>query len=262
MRPVLLPLLLALGCQADLTGKVRDGAPSGDDTADSGGSGDETGDPIEDGPCPGGMVVVGDSFCIDAYEGALEEQDDDGSWSDASPYDTIEGRTVRAVSRAGQVPQGYLSGDEAEAACELAGKRLCTSEEWLAACQGSNEYTWPYGDTYVSGNCNDTYEGGHPVTDYFDSTDVWDMEHMNDPGINQQDGTVAAAGAFTACRSEAGAYDMHGNLHEWVADEDGKFRGGFYADAEINGAGCLYVTTAHERSYHDYSTGFRCCGAL
>ena len=52
---------------------------------------------------------------------------------------------------------------------------------------------------------------------------------------------------------------MHGNLHEWVADVDGTFRGGFYADAVLNGTGCLYRTTAHAASYHDYSTGFRCC---
>ena len=29
--------------------------------------------------------------------------------------------------------------------------------------------------------------------------------------------------------------------------------------AEDQGDGCLYRTTAHGRSYHDYSTGFRCC---
>jgi hypothetical protein len=44
-----------------------------------------------------------------------------------------------------------------------------------------------------------------------------------------------------------------------VADGDGTFRGGFYADAALNGPGCTYRTTAHASSYHDYSTGFRCC---
>jgi hypothetical protein len=39
----------------------------------------------------------------------------------------------------------------------------------------------------------------------------------------------------------------------------GRFHGGFYGDAEENGHGCLYVTSAHELDYHDYSTGFRCC---
>ncbi|QXD15378.1 hypothetical protein GQ464_000010 [Rhodocaloribacter litoris] len=29
--------------------------------------------------------------------------------------------------------------------------------------------------------------------------------------------------------------------------------------ALCHGEGCLYRTTAHGRTYHDYSTGFRCC---
>lgn len=265
MRRLFFALTLA-ACTTSKTETVRRGGPG---TEDSGGGGGGTGgggsggaDSASDGPCGQGMVVVDDTFCIDAYEGTLQEQGDDGSWSDASPYETVEDRVVRAVSQAGVDPQGYISGDEAEEACERAGKRLCTSDEWLAACQGPNEYTWPYGDSYDSTACNDTYEGGHPVMDYFDSDDVWDMEHMNDPGINQQDNTVSETGSYAGCVSVWGAFDMHGNLHEWVADADGTFRGGFYADAEINGEGCLYRTTAHERSYHDYSTGFRCCGEL
>ena len=59
--------------------------------------------------------------------------------------------------------------------------------------------------------------------------------------------------------SEAGAYDMMGNLHEWTADPEGTFRGGFYVDTQINGPGCTYVTTAHPTTWHDYSTGVRCC---
>ena len=35
--------------------------------------------------------------------------------------------------------------------------------------------------------------------------------------------------------------------------------GGFYSTANQHGAGCYYTTIAHEPSYHDYSTGFRCC---
>ena len=56
--------------------------------------------------------------------------------------------------------------------------------------------------------------------------------------------------------------DLHGNLHEWISDPDGTFKGGFYADASINGSGCSYTTTAHSMSYHDYSTGFRCCSSM
>jgi hypothetical protein len=35
--------------------------------------------------------------------------------------------------------------------------------------------------------------------------------------------------------------------------------GGFFSTHEQLGPGCKYVTYAHEPSYHDYSTGFRCC---
>ena len=61
------------------------------------------------------------------------------------------------------------------------------------------------------------------------------------------------------CVSEDGAFDMMGNLHEWTADREGTFRGGYYMDTAINGNGCNYVTLAHDPSYHDYSIGFRCC---
>ena len=52
---------------------------------------------------------------------------------------------------------------------------------------------------------------------------------------------------------------MVGNLHEWIEDPRGTFRGGFYLDTRHNGEGCTYATTAHSVKYHDYSTGFRCC---
>jgi hypothetical protein len=205
------------------------------------------------------MVEVGGAFCVDRYEAALEAWDGT-AWVEASPFLTVDGRRVRAVSRPGIVPQGYVSGDEAEAACAEAGKRLCTSEEWLGACQGPAALTWPYGDEHDPEACNDAYPRGHPVVDFFGTSEgVWDPEHMNDPGINQQPDTVDPTGANPGCVSAWGALDLHGNLHEWVADADGTFRGGFYADASINGDGCLYRTVAHGRGYHDYSTGFRCC---
>ncbi len=239
------------------TPAVQTAEPGGRDSGRA-----DTADTADTGPCPSGMSQVGETFCIDAYEATLEERGD-GAWFAASPYATVDGREVRASGGGGRVPQGYISGDEADAACVAAGRRLCTTDEWLRACRGPDEWTWPYGDSYAAAACNDAYSGGHPVCDYFGTCDgVWDTEHMNDPGINQQEGTVAAGGEYAACVGPEGVHDMHGNLHEWVADGEGTFRGGFYADASINGAGCGYVTTAHDRGYHDYSTGFRCCADL
>ena len=210
------------------------------------------------GPCPALMVLVNGSYCMDRYEAALQELKG-GAWVAASPFLTVGTRQVRAVPAQGMVPQGYISGSEAAKACQAAGKRLCNSSEWLAACRGPKNNTYPYGNSHQTGACNDDYKG-HPVVKYFGtSTGIWDGKHMNDPGINKQPGTVAKGGAHSKCVSHHGVFDMHGNLHEWVADAAGTFRGGFYADAKINGAGCLYKTTAHSMSYHDYSTGFRCC---
>lgn len=82
---------------------------------------------------------------------------------------------------------------------------------------------------------------------------------MNDPRLNQLPDSLAPAGAFADCVTPEGVFDLHGNLHEWVDDPDGTFKGGFYVDASLNGPGCQYTTTAHTTDSHDYSTGFRCC---
>ncbi len=256
-----LPLLA--GCTSAAPGPPRDGEvpslPDDDDAAPDDADSAPDDDDAAPNPCPEGMVLVDQRVCVDRFEAALEERQSDGTWLPADPWFVVDGRDVRAVPADGLVPQGYISGDEAADACAAAGKRLCTSDEWLAACQGPDGTTWPYGDAHVADACNDTYPGGHPVIDLFGHSDVWDMTHMNDPGINQQPDTVEPGGAHPDCVSAWGVYDLHGNLHEWVSDAAGVFRGGFYADAEINGPGCGYATTAHATSYHDYSTGFRCC---
>ena len=159
------------------------------------------------------------------------------------------------------VPQGYISGDVAEAACVAAGKRLCTSEEWLQACQGAEGRTYPYGWGYDPAAGNDT-RSQHPVVELFGADADWSPEQMNDPRLNQLPDSLYAAGSLASCATPEGVFDLHGNLHEWVADAEGVFRGGFYVDAVLNGPGCTYRTTAHTRGYHDYSTGFRRCADI
>lgn len=219
--------------------------------------------PPPPGPCPDGMVLVEATppFCIDEGEAQLLEILPDGTEAPFSPFETINGRRVKATSVLGEIPQGYISGEEAQAACEEAGKSLCTLSEWLRACQGPEGTTHPYGDTHIDGACNET-RASHPVIEFFGTSQgVFDSVHMNDPGINQQADTVDPSGANTECVSAEGAFDMVGNLHEWILDPNGTFKGGFYVDAVLNGPGCLYTTSAHAFSYHDYSTGFRCCAA-
>jgi hypothetical protein len=198
------------------------------------------------GACPADMVPI-DDFCIDRYEAHLAGQDP-----------TLVPSSGVAANALGALPQGYISGVVAAGSCAAAGKRLCTPDEWLRACEGPAGTLYPYGDTYNPDACNEG-RATHPVIDLFGSGATFDDAQLNDPRLNQLPDSLAPSGAYTACRSAEGVYDLHGNLHEWVADAAGTFQGGFYVDATLNGPGCTYRTTAHSFEYHDYSTGFRCC---
>lgn len=159
--------------------------------------------------CPTGMVQIGEDFCIDQYEASLDGNN-------------------AATSVPGVFPQVNISQIEASAVCSAAGKRLCTDQEWLRACRGPNDFTYPYGNVLQPGQCNDT-------------------------------GSLSETGMFPGCATAEGALDMVGNVGEWTADPSGTFRGGFFADIAVNGPGCLYRTTAHNVFHSDAQTGFRCC---
>jgi formylglycine-generating enzyme required for sulfatase activity len=222
--------------------------------------------------CPVGMALVSQAslppeaapdhplpdYCVDRYEGSLVEITPEGE-RPFSPYETVRGRRVRAVSRSGVVPQAYISRNEADLACKASHKRLCSEAEWTTACKGKRPTAFPYGEEKRAGYCNDS--GVPPLATYYPGggPDAFGPQAMNDPRLNALEGTVAHTGRYAHCHSSWGTYDMVGNVHEWIEDPAGTFLGGSYLDTHINGDGCAYKTVAHDASYHDYSTGFRCC---
>jgi len=206
------------------------------------------------GGCPAGMTLAG-TFCIDRYEASLVRVSDGAPWP---PFVNPGAAVVRAVSVRGAVPQGYINMVQAAGACEQSGKRLCTDAEWLRACRGLDNWTYPYGPTVQPGVCND-YRAVHPAVEYFGTTDPWIWDELDHPCLNQLPDSLDRTGRNGGCVTPEGVYDMVGNLHEWTADPAGTFRGGYYVDTVINGAGCLYRTTAHAGTHWDFSTGFRCC---
>lgn len=215
--------------------------------------------------CPADMALVEDRVCVDRWEASLVERTPgrpDRPWS---PYLSIDGReaSVRAVSRPGVIPQGYISGKQAAFACNASGKRLCSASEWESACRGPTGAQFPYGKARRVGACNDDIRPMHPVAEAgvllgIPGQALW-FSGMNQAIINQLEDTLLPTGDRAECTNEYGVFDMVGNLHEWVDDPDGTFRGGYYMDTSKNGEGCAYATTAHDFTYHDYSTGFRCC---
>jgi len=224
--------------------------------------------------CPAGMAWVNSpsaSFCVDRYEASLLRMGPGGEtqhWPGNRIVDGLEG-DMMAVSRPGIKPQGYISGRQASVACASAGKRLCSLQEWTLACRGPHDTRYPYGKQRRAGACNDRFRGtaDHPVLRLFqaqaapgaDPRSMWLPSWMNDPRLLELPHTVAPSGASNDCTNEYGVFDMVGNLHEWVADPDGVFAGGYFMDTLQNGEGCEYRTRAHGFDYHDYSTGFRCC---
>ncbi|MBQ9396144.1 MAG: SUMF1/EgtB/PvdO family nonheme iron enzyme [Proteobacteria bacterium] len=174
--------------------------------------------------CPpeASMVKVadanGDYFYIDAYEA-----------SRTNATDAVMGTGVTMACNVKSVIPWYnVSYQDARNACIDAGKRLCTQDEWITAC----EKTYPYGSGYVAGTCND----GNG------------LESM-------------PTGSLSGCKTASGIYDMSGNVREWV--EGGLLMGGAY-DSAASGVTCASALN-HASDYYNYSPssadGFRCCSS-
>jgi formylglycine-generating enzyme required for sulfatase activity len=152
----------------------------------------------KDSLCPADMIFVPSSkggFCLDKYEesagGSCAIKDP------ASQDDTradLENISCQPVSKAGEMPWRNISQNQAAVACAKVGKRLPTSEEWLSGALATPDKSsgWGADDCQVNGN--------------------WSQQ----PGLT---------GSGKNCVSGAGAYDMIGNVWEWVEGtvEDGKY---------------------------------------
>jgi sulfatase modifying factor 1 len=166
----------------------------------------------------------------------------------------------KAVSRARVVPQAYVPFPVAKRACENAGKRLCTKDEWTLACKGERGTKFPYGEEYESKRCN-VWSFVHPGVVLHQSATFGHRDpRLNLLAENGASPLLKPTGSLATCASRWGGdaiYDMVGNVDEWVEGEKPEFEGGFYARATKNG--CEARVTNHAPMYYDYSLGTRCC---
>ena len=239
--------------------------------------------------CPPDMVAVAGRLCVDRFETSIVDATTGVAWS---PFFTPDPERAVGVfnfyanpqappmflesapaipepprmalqplarSVGGVLPQGYLSGIQAAAACGAAGKRLCTEAEWVTACRGEAQRDFPYGNFYEQGTCN-VYREAHPsallhrnAASYHDDPRNHLVEVSGRAFLQPTDATSRCASRW----GEDAVIDMVGNLDEWVADADGLFLGGFYSRGTRSG--CQSRISTHVNSYWDYSTGTRCC---
>jgi len=173
--------------------------------------------------CPQDMVMVAGAFCIDRYEASRPDATDLWKGTDDS----------MALSRKGVIPWQVIDNSTAQAACEAAGKSLCSPARWELACKGSDETVYGYGDEYQPETCNG-------------------LDTFGLPGLH-----LETTGAFPDCTNEWGVFDMNGNLWEHVlGGSDKTIRGGAY--------NCKDSMTLHRcdyipKNWTPSERGFRCC---
>jgi formylglycine-generating enzyme required for sulfatase activity len=91
---------------------------------------------------------------------------------------------IYAVSLPSEIPSAQITWFQAQEACANAGKRLPTSAEWQVGANGTPDPGPDNGTT----------------------------------SCNSNTGSATLTGARSSCVSARGAFDMVGNLDEWVAD--------------------------------------------
>ncbi len=138
-------------------------------------------------------------LCVDVFEASAHP-----SCPTPDPQTALESEKNLATascipqSVSGQKPWRFINLSQAQRACAAAGKRLLSSDEWYRVALGTNPETM---------DCH--------------------LKRGNEPRTTQEN----------TCKSTAGAYDMVGNVWEWIDEES---QGGIYRDRTLPESG--YVT--------------------
>jgi hypothetical protein len=167
-----------------------------------------------EGKCPQGMSVVENVAtvtCVDMYEASTGEKCPTRDPEQMlATLKNVETKECLPESKKGVLPWRFVTRDQAMQMCARAGKRLPTNDEW---------YVLALGMAQTESDCNVASK------------------------------SIATTGSRDSCVSPLGAYDVVGNVWEWVSDDvvNGTYKSSFLPDsgyvAQVDSNGMAVVTS-------------------
>lgn len=163
-------------------------------------------------------------------------------------------------NKKGELPAFLVSWTEAKKTCEASQKRLCTEVEFNFACEGEEMLPFTYGYVRDKEKCSIDKEYRKREKKLFRYEKCMQRpackEHL--AWLDQR----LPAGSLPECVSPFGAFDMNGNINEWVEIPKKKYpdrsglKGGWWGP--VRGR-CRPTVDFHKEDDYGYEEGFRCC---